>query len=417
MIVLINLNSYLGGGETLMVRMAQFLSKTERVFCCVCARDGYIHKDLINNDIRNCIALEKENIDYYYMNDDQRLSVLSKMKMALPASKEYTFVTFLMRDLYMVSQLTKEIPHSKVVHLVLHYQDNLYVSQSVKDKFVKRYFHKEKYSRKRQIAFNKMLFNKLCDNDAIIPMGDLMVNYWTKCFDIHLKSENVVSLPTADFPESIDFPKENNHKIIFIGRIVDFKIPALCVMLNYINRHKEYSLTVVGDGDMLFIDNYIEQHHIDRSRIHFIGQVDYNKLGNVIKEHSIGYAMGTSVIEICKQGLPAVMALSNPNHKLYERDICGGLYANCVRGNVGDNLFAGESQDDQPLLEDVMTQLENNYEASAKACYEYIKSDYGLTHNMNRYLEIIVKARSTDFSDVEIPHATCIRKFLFKHFN
>lgn len=216
MIVLINLNSYLGGGETLMVRMASFLNNTRRSFCCICAKDGYIHKDLIKNNIKDIITADSEEIDYYYMDDTHRILLVSKMKSLLPISNEYSFVTFLMRDLYMVSQLTLELSKAKVVHLVLHYQDNLYVSQSVKDKLVKMFFHKEKYSRKDQIEFNKHLFNRLCDNDAIIPMSDLMVNFWNKRFGINLKKKNVVALPTYDFPEEIEFPKENNHKIIYV---------------------------------------------------------------------------------------------------------------------------------------------------------------------------------------------------------
>lgn len=416
MIVLINLNSYLGGGETLMVRMASFLKLLKRDFCCICTEGGYIHKDINKNNVDMVVTISQDDVDYYYMDDIQRNIILEKIKQGLPAKEKLYFVTFCMRDLYTISQLTKQIPYSRVIHLVLHYQDNLYVSQSIKDKIIKKLLRKENYSRKDQIVFNRNLLNKLCENDAIIPMSDLMVDFWTNTFDIHLKSENVVALPAADFPEEIDFPKDNNRKIIFVGRIVDFKIPGLCVMLNYINKHKEYSLTVIGNGDMAFINGYIEQHQIDKSRINFIGQVDYSMLGDVIKEHSIGYAMGTSVIEICKHGLPAIMALSNPDHTLFKKGICGGLYADCVRGNVGDNLFAGESQDDQPLLEDVMAELENHYEESARACYEYIKRDYGLTRNMNRYLEIIDNAQPIDFSDIVIPSVSKLRKLFYNYF-
>jgi glycosyltransferase involved in cell wall biosynthesis len=239
-----------------------------------------------------------------------------------------------------------------------------------------------------------------------------MVKFWNKRFEICLTNDNVVALPTYDFPEEKPAIPQNNHKILFIGRIVDFKIPGLCVMLNYINRHKEYSLTVIGSGDKKNIDEYIDKNNIDTSRIEFIGQVDYSKLGDIIKQHSIGYAMGTSVIEICRYGLPAIMALSTPEHQLFKKDICGGLYANCVRGNVGDNLFAGESEDEQPLLEDIMAELEQNYEASASACYEYIKNDYDFTRNIERYLSIIDNAKPVDFSDVAIPNASLLRRYL-----
>lgn len=40
MLVLINLNEYLGGGETLMVRMADYLQKGERPFCMIVPKRG-----------------------------------------------------------------------------------------------------------------------------------------------------------------------------------------------------------------------------------------------------------------------------------------------------------------------------------------------------------------------------------------
>ena len=413
MIILVNLNDFLGGGETLMVRMAGYLQKRDKPFCLICAKQSYIHSDLQKNEIPNIITLNNKKIDFYYQNDAERMTMLKEFTEKLPVADSYSFVTFCMRDLYTITQLSKEVENSKVSHLILHYQDNLYVCQSLFDKFVKKYFSRENYSRKKQIAFNNHLFNKLCDSNAIIPMSDLMVNLWNRKFGIRLSKDNVVALPTYDFSDEKPTIQKNNHKILFIGRIVDFKIPGLCVMLNYINTHKEYALTVIGNGNRNFVDRFIKKNNIDTSRINFIGLVNYSKLGDIIKQHSIGYAMGTSIIEICRYGLPVIMALSTPKHRLFKRNICGGLYANCVRGNVGDNLFAGESEDNQPLLEDVMRDLENNYEKSAEACYEYVKNEYNFTSNIEKYLEIIENSKPTDFSDFEIPKASKLRRYFF----
>ncbi|WP_276878933.1 glycosyltransferase [Bacteroides heparinolyticus] len=416
MIILVNLNDYLGGGETLMVRMAEYLQKGSRQFYLICAENSYIRDDLEKKCINNIITVSNAIVDYYYNDNKERVALIKFLNSKLPENEECSFITFCMRDLYTISQLTKTRKKSKVVHLVLHYQENLYICQSLKDKIIKKLFGKELYSRREQIEFNNSLFNKLCENDAIIPMSDLMVKFWTKEFGINLSYDKVVALPTYDFSDKKPTILNNNHKVVFIGRIVDFKIPGLCVMLNFINKHKEYSLTVIGNGDKALIDKYIKKNNIDTSRIEFIGQVDYSKLGDVIKQHSIGYAMGTSVIEICRYGLPAIMALSAPTHQLFKRDICGGLYAGCVRGNVGDNLFAGESEDAQPLLESVMEELEKDYEKSAEVCYEYIKNNYDFTRNIEKYLSIIDNARITDFSDVIIPKASKLRHIVRKLF-
>lgn len=412
--ILINLNTYLGGGETLLVRMAEYFENTQIPYRVICSSNSYIKMDLESKTLLDRVyAIENSRADYYYFTEHNRKLLINEIVKMIPSEDdEVSLITFCMRDLYTFSQVAKQNHKFKVVHLVLHYQDNLYVCQSLRDKAIKMIFGKEYYSLSSQINFNKQLFNHLCDSGAIIPMSDLMVDFWNKKFGIKLNHANVVPLPTYDFPILKHINSINNHRILFIGRIVDFKIPGLCVMLNYINRHKEYSLTVVGDGDMKTIKNYIKKKKIDDSRISFLGQISYNNLVSIIKQHSIGYAMGTSGIEICKYGLPVIMALSNPKHQLFKKEICGGLYANCVRGNVGDNLFAGENEEEQPLLENVMNDLERNYYNSAVNCYEYVKKEYGLTKNMQSYISIIDKASITDFTDFEITKPSYLRKFL-----
>jgi hypothetical protein len=182
--------------------------------------------------------------------------------------------------------------------------------------------------------------------------------------------------------------------------------------LNFIRTHIKYSLTIVGNGDVKAIEYYIEKNNIDRRRIHLVGQVDYSNLGEIIKNHSIGYAMGTSIIEICKYGLPSIMALSTPKHVPFKRNICGGLYADCVKGNVGDNLFAGESEDNQLLIDEVMNQLENSFEQSAQRCYDYIKKDYSFSKNIKDYFSIIENSTRTDFSDIQIPPVSPFRRLI-----
>jgi hypothetical protein len=42
MIVLINLNDYLGGGETLIVRIAEYLQQVKISFKLICLENSYI---------------------------------------------------------------------------------------------------------------------------------------------------------------------------------------------------------------------------------------------------------------------------------------------------------------------------------------------------------------------------------------
>lgn len=417
MIVLINLNSYLGGGETLFVRMADYLHKVNIDYKLICLNNSYIFKDITKKGIsQNVITISDDYKDFYYLNNKKREYIINYIISQTSSANKVNYVSFTMRDLYTMTQVTKRMENSTLTHLVLHYQDNLYVCQSILDKALKVLVGKEKFSRKNQILFNKSLLNELCKNNAIIPMSDLMVDFWNKRFSIKLKKDNVVALPTYDFDIEMPPIPINKHKIIWIGRIVDFKIPGLCVMLNFINNNPKYTLSVVGSGDMRSIRKYMNDNNIDTNRITFLGEVEYSQIGNLIKGHSIGYAMGTSIIEICRYGLPSIMALSTPKHQLFKRNICGGLYADCARGNVGDNLFAGESENNQMLLDEEVEKLENDFENSARRCYEYIKREYSFTENIQKYISIIKNSTRSDFSQLKIPYASPFRRFFKKYF-
>lgn len=415
MIVLVNLNDYLGGGETLFVRMAAYLKSKKLPFKLICLERSYISNDLNKRGIKDdIITIPNGQEDYYYLSKKQKEILIETIVNKLDYSGQINFISFSMSTLYVLVEVSKRVLNSKVVHLILHYQDNLFLSQNLIDKFVNLFKRNKNYSKKHQIVFNRKIFNLMCENEAVIPMSDLMVKFWNKEQLINLKNENVVALPTHDFNEIRPIIPPNNYKIIWIGRIVNFKIPGLCVMLNFIKKNEKYSITIIGSGDRKTVDKYIEKNKIDKSRINFIGQVDYSKIEEIIKQHSIGYAMGTSIIEICKYGLPSIMALSTPKHQLFKNDICGGLYADCVKGNVGDNLFAGELEENQVFLNDVMKDLEQNYELSAEKCYDFVKRDFSFTTNIEKYLTIIDNAECTDFSNIIIPKAPLIRCIFHK---
>ena len=52
-IVLLNFNEYLGGGETLMVRFSEYLKKKKINFLVFCPTNSYIHSDLQKKILTN----------------------------------------------------------------------------------------------------------------------------------------------------------------------------------------------------------------------------------------------------------------------------------------------------------------------------------------------------------------------------
>lgn len=420
MIALFNFNSYLGGGETLFVRMANFLEKQGENYILFLKKGSYIEGDLLRIGIPDSRlhAVERE-IDYYYLKKEDRELLLDEIEVAIPRGEDCYLVSFCTRDLYTVCELNNRNSRYRISHLILHNQDNLYVCQTILDKFISKYMNNRQFSSKQMIDFNAQLFTEVSKKYALIPQNDIQVKLWGERFGIPLDYEKVVPLPTYDFnmteePTISDRSKEK--KIIWIGRFVDFKLPALCAMIRFVSTHPDYYLTIVGKGDDKSINNYVHRHGLDTSRMTFVGEVQYSELGGIIKNHSIGYAMGTSIVEIGKYGIPVIMALGNPSFQFFDKDVCGGLYDNVGKGNVGDNLYLNDNEALQPTIEDTISTIEKDYVKSTEKCYAYIKRSFDLNTNIDSYIRIIRGCEIHHQIDCRIPQSSGIRRLLYSCF-
>lgn len=411
-----NFNTYLGGGETLIVRLAEYLEKEHFDFKIFYRTGSYIDNDLERIGInKSYLCPIVSDTDYYYLSDKDRSRLLTEISSYLHNSNDVCLTSLCARDLYTLTDIAKNNPKYRLAHLVLHNQDNLYVCQSLYDKLVLRIKGERHFSRKEQITFNKDLFNIICEQSILIPQSELQAELLKDEFGISTEKEKAVPLPTCDFTKFEYVKPVNKKKIIWVGRIVDFKLPALVSVLNFVSRHKEYSLTIVGDGEMDTINRYMGKNDISNGNITFAGKVNYADLESIIKQHSIGYAMGTSIIEIGKYGLPVIMALGSPDFKLYEKDVCGGLYVHQSRGNVGDTMFYRKSKDPVLSIDDVFAEIEADYDKASRSCYEEIKSNFDEKTDFQLYMKWISQAKPIS-TNISIPQASWLRRVLFHLF-
>ena len=411
-----NFNTYLGGGETLIVRMADYLRKENYDFRIFFACGSYIEKDLNRIGVEDKFLCPiKSSVAYYYLNDDERQMLREEIVGQLKGCDEVCLVSLNSRELYTLADLAKNNTRYRLAHLILHNHDNLYVCQSILDKVLLRLFCKRRFSRKKQINFNSNLYNIICNQSIVIPQSELQASLLRNEFNINTEKEKVVPLPACNFADYPFEAKKNNHRIIWIGRIVDFKLPALYVVLNFVSRRKDYALTVIGDGEMDLVKRYMKEKGISGDNITFLGKVEYSRLGDIIKTHSIGYAMGTSIVEIGKYGLPVIMALGSPDFKSFGSDICGGLYTHQSRGNVGDTLYYKKQKEPIVPIDDAIKEIESDYENAAKNCYETLRTNFDENTDFALYMKWLKMAKSIN-ANIEIPKASRLRRMLFNRF-
>ncbi len=413
MIALFNFNNYLGGGETIYTRWADYLQK--QGYEC---RLFYPVHSFISDEM-NRLGISKESLcpysgnpNYYYLSDKERNAFVKWIYEQLHGLNDVKLVSFCARDLYTLIDVAKQDDSYTITHLILHDEDNLYVCQSLWDKLYQKLTGKRRFSNKKQLEFNNQLFRDLVKSGGMIA-EKMTTKIVMGKYGIEIEDDIIVPPPMCEFSESMPLV-HNDKKIIWIGRVVDFKLPAICAMLDFVCRHKDYSLTLIGDGDLDFLKKYMEERGLDSSNVFFKGVVPYNEIGEVIKQHSIGYACGTSIVEIGQYGLPVITALASSTHQLFKRPICGGIYNNKYKGNEGNNLFIGETEDEQPTIEETITEIERDYHGAARRSYLAMKADFDFITNTRQYHQIVNGAKKINLNRYNVPKASFIRK-IFKN--
>lgn len=414
-IVLVNLNAYLGGGETLMVRFAKYLQAKGCEFICVCAHGGYAHADLQRNGIEPDSILPIESSpDYFYAGRAGRRHLVNLIVSRI-RSRPARFVSFCMRDLYTVRAVCTRVPLATIVHLILHIQDDLYLGQTILEKIGYRLKGRLRFGSFKAINFNRRLLNEVNENGGLICMAELIANAWHQSFGIVIPSNRIIPLPSfIEIPERAA-QEENNRKILWIGRLVDFKIPALLAMVDFLASTNDYRLTVVGAGDRTAFIARMKERDLAPDRVNFVGEVPYAQLGEIISGHSIGYAMGTSLIELAKFQIPVVIALASYTHAPFSRPICGGLFFDQPRGCDGSELSMRSESEIETTIADAIGTIETDWKRVSRACYEYARDNYSSEQNFSEYENVIDNAACISYAEkpIAIPKAPLFRKIIY----
>ena len=415
LIVLINLNNYLGGGETLMVRFAEYLQGKGVEFLCLCAVGSYVHADLQRKGIiPEAILAINTSPDYYYLDNCDRQLLVDEIAFKV-TNRPVRFVSFCMRDLYTVNAFASRLSCVAIIHLILHIQDDLYVGQTITEKISYYLTGRRRFGNARIINFNRRILSMLNKHGGLICMADLIAVAWRRNFGINIPQNNIVPLPSFVAMTKASILDNTNRKIIWIGRLVDFKIPALLAMIDFLAVAIDYRLTIVGDGDRRALLMRMKKHNISVGRVIFLGEVPYAELGNVICDHSIGYAMGTSLIELARFRIPVIVALASYAHTTFSRPICGGLFFNQPRGCDGSELAVYSEDEIDTTIPDAVRQIEIDWGTLADACYNYARNNYAVEANFKAYEMIIEDAAWLSDADKKnkIPTAPLARRIIY----
>lgn len=411
MIVLFNCNEYLGGGETLLLRFGRYISKNMSVGI-ITSKNSYIS----NNIDFNCELLEVEKYDYYYMHKNEKVDYLNHLKTFLSQFDDLKLVTFCFRDLYTLIDLSMDIRFTPF-HLLLHPLDHLYVGQSLFDKIKQKISDKQKFSKKNILKLNKNIINNLNENGLLISMN---ANISKRVHvDYSIKIQHTIALPVFEDSLKVEIKKCNNKNILWIGRLVDFKLPAIFAMIDFLNKNSEYTFNIIGYGAEEKVQAYILHKKNDKlmDQVKFLGKVEHKDLKEKIKEFDIGYAMGTSIVELSSVGLPTIVATASPNFEVFNDELCSGMCYELGYGDLGDDMYNPEvSIEKLGKISDCIKKIEENYENESQLSFDKTKEVFSINKNIEQYQILFMNTISKQniFNDISIPNADFLKKIVVK---
>lgn len=299
MIVLFNLNKYIGGGETLLIRLAQHLHISGYPYQILAANGKCWIKDEATRRGLNYSLWPAQIDSINYQNSD----LIPKTQDALNAMfghiNEIRIFTFCMRDLHNAMYFFTRMPYVKAwfSHGIYHPEDVFYLASL-------------SFNRKKIIQFNRNLARKLFDAQSILFVNE-------NGLKISLDSgsaEDARSAIYAPLPINIcgEIPLRKPDamrpfRIICISRFVRFKVAAVLAIMRYAGNRSGIELLIIGHGPWKFIlDAWIKIKCINNVII--ITGVSPDRLDSYIDTCDCGYAQGTSILEIAKRGLPVLIA-------------------------------------------------------------------------------------------------------------
>ena len=296
MIVLFNLNQYLGGGEVLLLRFADFLFSKRIPFVILCHQQSYI-KNTVNKNGYPLIEWTLDKDAFYYFEDAEHSKVNSISAELENLKKDLRFFTFCLRDCYNVIQCFSKLNcFESLVTGVYHPLDVNYLCSLN--------LHKQE-----TFEHNRSTFSLLNENKSVVFMNQIGAEYsiGESCIDANRLIPIPIEIKFNPLTFNIPSLEKDALNITCISRFVGFKMPAVMHFLNTAKQMKQHKFTLIGHGFWaFFVKNYISAYSLNN--VELFTNVNHQQIEEYIDKTDIGFAQGTSALEFAASGKMVVIA-------------------------------------------------------------------------------------------------------------
>lgn len=342
-----------GGVSILFLRLANYFSKTQKVFI-IDMVGGYMHSRL------------PDNCQFIPYNHPEML----------PPD---TIVITQSCPLWRIPFVEKFDRGTRVFFWNLH-PDNLNPN-IVRDKsgfkgLVRKFLNQFDFLRKKKL---KKQVEKLIEKKSIRFMDMENLNRTEKILGLDIEHDLLLPLINSiNIPERIqNFSVSKNDEVqcIWIGRIEGFKLEILLYTITQMelyNKHRIH-LTIVGDGDD---KNQVDILLNQCKNISYTctGNLQIHELTDVLKGKHLAFCMGTSALDSASIGIPTV-CLDYSHSKIKKFYQFRFLYQNSGY-RVGSEIISKDFYADSCNLQNIFNEIFQDGDNVSKKCFEYCLNNH-----------------------------------------
>lgn len=388
-----------GGAEFLLKTVADLIKRNFYV-CVVDIREGWLSSNI-------------EDVEFIFLDNDKKINLDQDSILITTANLvRYIDINFEgdFKVLAWIVQVNNMIPTLPRMGGWQH--------QSFFKKALKYTLLYSEYKKLSRLAFY------LESKKSLYIMDDACNDVFYRYFDKRLKNYLPVVIPDEKIKtlEKLKKKKTNEFYCVWLGRLDnDFKNPILeHVLLSLDNFSIESEVNIVfdiiGKGPGLKSAKDVAAQ-VKKIKINFLGEKRGDELAEIIQSHDIGFAMGTSALEIAACGVPVVLLDASygkvPASYRYQWLFESTGY--CIGRSI--DAASDKTLGNKKTIKDLIDEIINDHENIRDLCYLHVKK-YHSIKVLQKKLFLAIQENKSNFQEMqasgllEKPYWHFIKEFL-----